>query len=97
MGGLIGQLTHAWPSAMYDNMPDVLNQFSRAKAKPDSMHKCKCVTWWHSVMLQSHRIKGRDTDEAFQEQCFLWKREASVGVDFDLFNFHDLLHAQEPI
>ena len=34
---------------------------------------------------------------AFQEQCFLWERVASVGADFDLFNFKGILHAQEQI
>ena len=34
------------------------------------------------------------TDEAFEEQCFLWERGASIGADFDLFNFHDLLPIQ---
>ena len=34
------------------------------------------------------------TDEAFQEQCFLWERGASVGADFNLFNVN-LLHVQE--
>ena len=29
-------------------------------------------------MSQSHRSNGRATDEAFQEQCFLWERRASV-------------------
>ena len=45
-------------------------------------------------MSQSHRIKDWNTGEAFQEQCFLWGRGASVGVYFDHFNFQDLLHAQ---
>ena len=48
-------------------------------------------------MSQSHRIKGGASDEAFQEQCFLWERGASVGADFDLLNFQDLLQAQERI
>ena len=47
-------------------------------------------------MPQNHRIKGWTTDEAFQEQCFLWERGASISALFDLFNFQDLLHAQEP-
>ena len=34
------------------------------------------------MMSQSHRIKGGTTDEAFQEQCFLTERGASVGEDF---------------
>ena len=41
------------------------------------------MTWWHSVTSQSHRIKGETTDKAFQEQCSLWERGASAGVDFD--------------
>ena len=48
-------------------------------------------------MSQSQGIKGGTTDETFQEQCFLWERGALVGVDFDLFNFEDLLHAQKQI
>ena len=48
-------------------------------------------------MSQSHRIKGGTADEAFQEQCFLWDRGAPVGVDFDLFNFQDHLHAQDHV
>ena len=39
------------------------------------------------VMSQSHRVRGETTDEAFQEQCFLWERGASVGAEFGLFNF----------
>ena len=46
-------------------------------------------------MSQSHNIKGGTTDEAFEEQCFLWERGAAVGADFHLFNFQDILHAQE--
>ena len=34
----------------------------------------------HSIMSQSHRIKGRATDEAFQEQCLVQERGASTGV-----------------
>ena len=45
----------------------------------------------------AHRIKGVTTDEAFQELCFLWERRASVGVDCNLFNSQDLLHAQQPM
>ena len=42
----------------------------------------------HSVMSCSHLliIKVDSTDEAFQEQCFLWENQASVGADFDLFS-----------
>ena len=46
-------------------------------------------------MSQSHRIKGGTIDEAFQEQCSLWERGASVGLTF--FNLQDLSHAQETI
>ena len=42
------------------------------------------------MMSQSHGIKGRSTNEAFQEQCFLWERGASVG----LLNFKDLLQVE---
>ena len=45
------------------------------------------ITW-------RHRIKDRGPDEAFQGQCFLWERGASDGVNFDLFNFQKLSHAQ---
>ena len=48
-------------------------------------------------MLQSRRIKGETTDEAFQEQHFPWERTASVGANFDLFDFQDLLHAHEQL
>ena len=40
---------------------------------------CKCVTWWRSVMSQSHRIKGETTDQMFQalqERRILWERGA---------------------
>ena len=47
------------------------------------------------MMSQSCGIKGGTTDEMFEEPCFLWERGASVGVDYDLFNFHDVLHAQK--
>ena len=46
-------------------------------------------------MSQCHKIKRWTTDEAFQEQCFLWEGGASVGADFDLIDFQDLF--QEPI
>ena len=46
------------------------------------------MTWWRSVMLtttfQVTDLKGGATDEAFQEQCFLWERGVSVGVDFEI-------------
>ena len=49
-----------------------------------------------SVMSQSHLIKGKTTDETFQEQCFLWERGASADFFF-FFNFtlKILLHTQE--
>lgn len=46
-------------------------------------------------MSQSHNIKSETSDEAFEVQCFLQDRGASVGVDFHLFNFQDILHAQQ--
>ena len=48
------------------------------------------VNVWHGVMSQSHWIKGETTDEAFEEQCFLCERGASVGVNFDILNFQDI-------
>lgn len=48
-------------------------------------------------MSQSRGIKGTTTDEAFVEQCSLWERGASVGADFDIFAFEDILHAQEDL
>ena len=91
---LIGQFTHAWPSTPNNNRSDVLNQF--LPAKQATRHKLrKCVTLWHSVMSQSDRIKGNTSGEAFQEECFLWERGASVCVDIELFSSEDLLHAWE--
>lgn len=46
-------------------------------------------------MTRSNGIKGRTTDEKFQDRWFLWERGASVGLDFDLFNFKDLLNSLE--
>ena len=40
-------------------------------------------------------MKCQTTDEAFQEQYFLWEKGASLGADFELLNFQDLLHAQK--
>ena len=34
------------------------------------------------------------SDEAFQEQCFLWEKRAPTDMEFGLFNFKDLLHAK---
>ena len=44
------------------------------------------------MMSHSHRIEAEATDEAFQEQCFLWERRASVGAEFDLLknNYYKL-------
>ena len=36
-------------------------------------------------MVTRIRSEGGATDEAFQEQCFLWDRGASVAADFDRF------------
>ena len=50
----------------------------------------------HSDMVWCHKVT-ETTDDAFQEQYFLLERGASIGVDFLVFNFQDLLHAQEHI
>ena len=79
---LIGQLTHAWPSTAYKRAA-CLNELLPKRNPAARYRLCKCVTWWHSVMSQSHRIKGGTTDEVFkalQEQCFLWERGAPVGL-----------------
>ena len=81
---LIGQLPHTWASTANSDMAAVLNQLLPPELA--SWIKQTCA----SVMSQSRRIKGGTTDEAFEEQFFLWERGASVVVDFDL------LHAQEP-
>ena len=79
--------THA-PSIANNNRAAVLNQFLGAKL--GARHKlCTGVTPWHGAMSQSHGVKGSTTDEAFQEQCFLWEGGASVGVDFECFDFQD--------
>ena len=86
---LTGQLTHAWASTGNNNRAAMLNQFLHAKL-PRRHKSCKWMSCWHSVMSWSHRIKGGVTFEAFQEQCFLWERGASVGAHFELFNFQDV-------
>lgn len=35
--------------------------------------------------IESHRMKGGTTDEAFEKQCFLWGGEASVKADLSFF------------
>ena len=79
---LIGQPTQAWPSVPNNNISSVLNHFLHAKLAT-IIKLWKWMTWWCSVMSQSHRIKGGTTDEVFQSSCFLWERGASVGVDFE--------------
>ena len=49
---------------------------------------CDMVTYLDVIKSQNYKT----TDEAFEEQCFLWERGDSVGADFDLFNSQDLLH-----
>ena len=40
-------------------------------------------------MSQSYgKLKGGTTDEAFQEQCFLWERGALVGLFLTLKTFY---------
>lgn len=62
-----------------------------------SFHLASLLAWtptnnanvWRgdAVMSWSHRIKGRATDKAFQEQCSLWERGASAGffLTFETF------------
>ena len=45
-------------------------------------------------MSTSHGITGRTTDDAFQEQRFVWERGALIGEDYGLVNFQDILHSQ---
>ena len=81
----IGQLTHVWEK----DRASTLNKFSHSKLA--ARHQlCKCLMCRHNVTSQSRRIKGGTSDEAFQVQCFLWERGASVDVDFDLFNSQHL-------
>ena len=70
---LIGQLTHAWASSA-SNRAAVLNQFLRVK-QATKQKLCTCVTWWCSVMSQSHRVKGGTTDEAFRSSVFCGREE----------------------
>ena len=92
---LIGQLTYAWASTANNNRAAVLNQCLHAKL-PARHKSCKWMSWWHSVMSWSHRIRGGITFEAFKQQCLLWERGASVCTHFELFNFQAIIHAQEP-
>ena len=53
---LIAQLTHARSSTTSNHRAAMLNQSLRARLA--ARHKlCKCLTWWCSVMSQSHRIE----------------------------------------
>ena len=45
------------------------------------------VTHWD--VTGSHAIKDGTTGEAFQEQCFLWEKGASVGAYFDWVHMHN--------
>ena len=53
---------------------------------------CDMVTYAEVTELKEAR-----RDEAFKELWFLWERRASVGADFDLFKYQELLHAQKMI
>lgn len=44
---------------------------------------------------QNHGIRGGATDEAFQEQRFLWERGASVGVEFHFFLTFKISHTHK--
>ena len=54
------------------------------------MQMCDIVTWCD--VTKSQKIKGGTTDEAFQEQCFVWERGAPVVVDFFTFK---IIHMQQ--
>ena len=70
---------HRWN--IQSNRAAVLNQFSHAILAA-SLKRYRYVTWWLSVMSQSHRVKGGTCDEEFQEQYFLWERGALLGKTF---------------
>ena len=75
---LIGQLTHVsgWLCCFF-------LASSELHFYQEYSHKLrKCVTRWNSVMSWCHGIKGGTAEEAFNVQCFLWERGASIGVDF---------------
>ena len=71
-------LSHHWQQQLNNIRAALLNQVLHTKLA--ARHKLrKCLTLWRSVMSQRRLFKGGTTDEAFQEQCFLWERWASVG------------------
>ena len=87
---LIGQLTHTWEITANNSSAAVLNQ-PQDRNYANAWHSD--VVWCHNVTV----LKAGAADEVFQDQWFLWERGASVGADFDLFHFQDILLAQEHI
>lgn len=53
---------------------------------------CDYVKWCDVTNSFQSQVKGVSAEDAFQEQCFLCERRASVGADFQ-----DLVHVQEHI
>lgn len=52
----------------------------------------------YKVMHLSNGSKGSNPNQVFlaiQVQRFLWEKVTDLGVDFKLFHFADLLHAQK--
>lgn len=47
--------------------------------------------------MNNYKYLGRKDWRGVQEQWFLWEKGASVGADFNMFNFQALLEAQEAI
>ena len=72
-------------------------QSSWANCNMSNLLLCKCVTWWLSVMSQSHRIKGGTPDEVFQGHCFLWERGAAVGEDLVTFISFKIFDMQQNV
>ena len=96
LSALIGQLTHAWLSSADSNRAALLNPLLCAQLA--AVHRlCSCVTWWCSVMSQRHGIKGGELlMRRFRSSVFCRREELLLVVWIDLFNFQDLLNAQEP-
>ena len=90
---LIGWLTHAWHSSSNKNRAAVLNQFLHAKLAV-RYSLCKGVTWWRSVMSQSHWIKDGTSGEALQRKCFLreWGAIGANFLTFKIFYMHNKIY-----
>ena len=82
---LIGRLTHTWVQLVNNNRAAVLKSVLTCQTSHAVLNYANV---WHvnAVMSLNHVIRGGTTDEAFEGQCFLWERGASLGAAFDLFN-----------